>query len=364
MPGRKPVDTSPPGDGNALQAELYEFLSTTGVPGGPSSSETKPRIRLVPTEQAAAFGLEEMFLGGKYPEYIHVGSHEECEASLQIPEAKQLQCQIALRPFSLPDYGDEKHEACFLRDVAETTLVNGQTPFRPWQWLHENDQLAVASAQGEEVWNFFTVEYCNHVLLPRDWPRAKSAKAALGAADPAKATAARASSTKATLGAEEAPKATAVRLTRVTSQKAVAAEQPRRARLPQSGPRQATPAPGRSVPAPQHQLPASQSLPSRPAQTSEARPPDGSGGVHVFGAADIGYVLDIDYPSDACVFRVKVTGYNAARGWHNVDSTGYSLWEGEAFTDEVDLNAMHAQGLVKFVDCTGIQLQKRRRLRS
>lgn len=73
-----------------------------------------------------------------------------------------------------------------------------------------------------------------------------------------------------------------------------------------------------------------------------------------FGAELVGRILDASYPADegqpAATYRVRVVDYIHEQGWHVVDSAGLSDWDGESFSDELNLDAMFALGRIRFVD--------------
>lgn len=79
----------------------------------------------------------------------------------------------------------------------------------------------------------------------------------------------------------------------------------------------------------------------------------------------VGRVIDIHYHEEdpPATFRVRIVSYDKKKHWHGVDSKGYSVWDGESFTDEVDLRQMYEEGHVKFVDADDLdgKLAKRRR---
>lgn len=277
-------------------------------------------MRLVPTEIAAELGVPELRLGSAsagFPEAVTVGSHEENEAVLPLEEAAECHCQFALRSFKLPQHSDKVHEALFLRDVAEDsrTLVNGQPAFRPWQWLQDGDDIGLpcvaangGSANG--ALEFYTVRYCNVQMLPR------------GAADLQAAP--HAAPTRSTASAPAAVE--------VSRKQASAGGGVGSSRTAAVGRRRAGTAAGRS---------------SRKGAAPTLR----------FTTEVIGEVIDVTYddPDEPpATYRVKVIGFDPTTGWHTVDSEGYSVWKDEvrgddSFTDEIDLNKMHANGLIQFV---------------
>lgn len=59
-------------------------------------------------------------------------------------------------------------------------------------------------------------------------------------------------------------------------------------------------------------------------------------------------VIRIDYPDQSGVFDVRIVGYDEKERWHYVDSRGLSLWDGECYTDVVNLNEFYVQGHVSF----------------
>lgn len=69
-----------------------------------------------------------------------------------------------------------------------------------------------------------------------------------------------------------------------------------------------------------------------------------------FGAEIVGRVLDVTYEDAPGVYRVCVTKFNRSNGWHRVRSHGaQGLWDGEEYTDVIDVNEMYAKGNVRFV---------------
>lgn len=58
--------------------------------------------------------------------------------------------------------------------------------------------------------------------------------------------------------------------------------------------------------------------------------------------------IRVHYPDNSGTFDVRVVGYNERERWHFVDSRGLSLWEGETFTDEINLNEFYRDGHVEF----------------
>jgi len=59
-------------------------------------------------------------------------------------------------------------------------------------------------------------------------------------------------------------------------------------------------------------------------------------------------VITIDYPDKSGVFTVRITGYDEQQRWHYVDSSGLSLWDGDTFTDIVNLNQFFRDGFITF----------------
>jgi hypothetical protein len=64
-----------------------------------------------------------------------------------------------------------------------------------------------------------------------------------------------------------------------------------------------------------------------------------------------GSIIDVTYgtPPDTRTWRVSVVSHDEGTGWHKVSSKGLSVWDGEMFTDEIDVNAMWARGLIAIV---------------
>eukprot|EP00411_Alexandrium_monilatum_P095466 CAMPEP_0175758760 /NCGR_PEP_ID=MMETSP0097-20121207/65189_1 /TAXON_ID=311494 /ORGANISM="Alexandrium monilatum, Strain CCMP3105" /LENGTH=140 /DNA_ID=CAMNT_0017068071 /DNA_START=39 /DNA_END=458 /DNA_ORIENTATION=+ len=86
----------------------------------------------------------------------------------------------------------------------------------------------------------------------------------------------------------------------------------------------------------------------------EPPPPPGpsSGGKAMvpLGAGLVGAVLDVIYSEPEATYRVRVVKYDEDNRWHKVDSEGLSDWDGESFTDTIDVNSMAAQGRIRFVE--------------
>jgi len=62
----------------------------------------------------------------------------------------------------------------------------------------------------------------------------------------------------------------------------------------------------------------------------------------------VGAILDVTYTGDESgTFRVEVIKYDQPTGWHHVNSTGLSEWDGESFTDLIDINSMACEGLIR-----------------
>merc|ERR1712187_58509 len=74
-----------------------------------------------------------------------------------------------------------------------------------------------------------------------------------------------------------------------------------------------------------------------------------------YGAELVGKVIDITYTDSNETYRVKIVGYDRDSFWHEVDSTGYSVWHDDedgddTFTDKIDLNSMNGLSRVDFID--------------
>jgi len=84
--------------------------------------------------------------------------------------------------------------------------------------------------------------------------------------------------------------------------------------------------------------------------TYEVHPPLPPPEQRAFGAEIVGEVMDVTYEDFIGVYRVRVTGFDYATGWHQVRSHGVlGLWDGEEFTDIIDVSEMHAKGNISFV---------------
>lgn len=82
-----------------------------------------------------------------------------------------------------------------------------------------------------------------------------------------------------------------------------------------------------------------------------------------FGPDVCGKVVDITYtlPGPPVTYRMRIVKFQPKNGWHKVDSRGLSLWDGESFTDTVDLNLMHTEGNIVFVSECEASSRKRAR---
>merc|ERR1719401_935005 len=58
--------------------------------------------------------------------------------------------------------------------------------------------------------------------------------------------------------------------------------------------------------------------------------------------------ISITYPDKPGVLDVEIVGYDGSSRLHFVSSSGLSFWDGDEFTDEVDLNNFFRSGRVKF----------------
>eukprot|EP00448_Togula_jolla_P019827 CAMPEP_0170579124 /NCGR_PEP_ID=MMETSP0224-20130122/5821_1 /TAXON_ID=285029 /ORGANISM="Togula jolla, Strain CCCM 725" /LENGTH=385 /DNA_ID=CAMNT_0010902137 /DNA_START=92 /DNA_END=1249 /DNA_ORIENTATION=+ len=68
----------------------------------------------------------------------------------------------------------------------------------------------------------------------------------------------------------------------------------------------------------------------------------------IFRAEVLNQVVTVSYPDKSGVFDVRIVEYLEAEHWHKVDSAGLSVWDGESFTDTIDLNAFFRDGHVEF----------------
>merc|ERR1712007_277998 len=68
----------------------------------------------------------------------------------------------------------------------------------------------------------------------------------------------------------------------------------------------------------------------------------------LFKSEVIHQVITIDYPDKSGTFEVRIVGFDEKNRFHYVDSRGLSLWEGESFTDVVNLNELYRDGYVRF----------------
>jgi len=77
----------------------------------------------------------------------------------------------------------------------------------------------------------------------------------------------------------------------------------------------------------------------------------GEGNVGVpalFKGEVVNEVITIDYPDKSGAYEVRIVGYDGHRKWHYVDSCGLSLWDGETFTDTINLNQFFRDGHISF----------------
>ena len=74
----------------------------------------------------------------------------------------------------------------------------------------------------------------------------------------------------------------------------------------------------------------------------------------------VGAIIDVTYagPLEE-TYRVQVKSYNPALAWHKVHSRGLSTWDGDDFTDEIDINAMAAKGRIRVVTSIPSPVNKR-----
>lgn len=68
-----------------------------------------------------------------------------------------------------------------------------------------------------------------------------------------------------------------------------------------------------------------------------------------FGEDLVGAILDVTYLDPPCVYRVRVVRFCPKTGWHTVNSEGLSMWDGDSFTDRIDVNQMNAAGQIQIV---------------
>jgi len=74
-----------------------------------------------------------------------------------------------------------------------------------------------------------------------------------------------------------------------------------------------------------------------------------------FGTNIIGRIMDVRYTLPLATYRVQVTGFDGANGWHTVDSAGLGTpWLGDDFTDLIDVNKMYADSQITFLDKTSL----------
>jgi len=307
--------------------QLPEWLSTAA--GG---AEAGAQLRRT-SEPAAQCLPETLQLGGGWPDVVTFGRHVSNTAVLQLKAVSNVHCQIALRPFTLADK-EEVHEALFLRDLSKhRTLVNGVPAKQEWHWLQEGDAIGVRPdwTNPGDVLNVFEVHYCELRSLPgsalmveADVPRralqeardehvgrGRNSRAKLEPAEPAAA---------APKPGPPAARGAAARGAEAKGADADAADTGR-------GGKRKRPAGGKAA-----------------AKQPKVKQ------IQLFGDEVCGRVIDLTYIDPPATYRVKITSFDKEQGWHNCDSEGLSTWDGESFTDLIDLNQMNADGLVKFLD--------------
>lgn len=59
-------------------------------------------------------------------------------------------------------------------------------------------------------------------------------------------------------------------------------------------------------------------------------------------------IIQIKYPDGSGVYDVMIVGYEENERFHYVDSAGLSLWEGDTFTDIINLNEYFRDGFINF----------------
>lgn len=65
----------------------------------------------------------------------------------------------------------------------------------------------------------------------------------------------------------------------------------------------------------------------------------------------VGSVVDVFYVNPPAEYRMRVTAFDSQKGWHRVESHGQKgLWDGETFSDVLNLTNMHEQGRLRFVE--------------
>lgn len=72
------------------------------------------------------------------------------------------------------------------------------------------------------------------------------------------------------------------------------------------------------------------------------------GSPHLFKAEIVGERVVVDYPDRSGQFEMTIVNFDPKNQWHELDSKGLSLWDGEEFTDWVDVNAFFRDGHVRF----------------
>jgi len=296
------------------------WLSTTGG-GAVGPLATFPgqcAVELQRTaESANECRPERVPIGAGYPAVVTLGRHEENTVVLTLRGASKIHCQLALRTFKLPERA-EIHEALFLRDVSKNkTLVNGMPAFRPWHWVQHGDSIGLHpdSDKPDFALELYKVWYRKLHKLPSNHLTMEDTDVA-GQFD-------------------------AVPFD-VAGQFDVNMYQPL------AGPAVETGDVGR-----RRAAPASRRGRGGAGARRGAGRNGGRGGCKRpvrLGDEICGRVIDLSYLDPPATYRVRVISYDLQQGWHICDSEGLSTWDGESFTDEVDLNQMSAQGLVTFVE--------------
>lgn len=277
-------------------------------------------------------------LGCGWPCTATLGSDPRNNAVLQLDGVAALHCQFALRTFRIPSRDQTLREAFFLRAVSEAdTLVNGSEAFRTWHWLQDGDVISMRTKSKGPI-NLYRVAYRRLVHVPT---------LLQGSAPQSKAH------VPWTLRTRRVPNVGAAALVRRRAVRGGDRSDDSGAGCDVEGDRsddsgdcgfrrgRVQPPSGR----PRGRPPKTRLSITREAKVQATPTP--------FGREICGRVVELHYDTPPCgIYKVRVVGFCSKMLWHTVDSEGLSLWEGDSFTDEVDLNRMYTQGQVKFLDRT------------
>eukprot|EP00403_Amphidinium_massartii_P019440 CAMPEP_0178419124 /NCGR_PEP_ID=MMETSP0689_2-20121128/25446_1 /TAXON_ID=160604 /ORGANISM="Amphidinium massartii, Strain CS-259" /LENGTH=323 /DNA_ID=CAMNT_0020040547 /DNA_START=28 /DNA_END=999 /DNA_ORIENTATION=- len=281
----------------ACLAEGFAWLSTTGGPlDEESASESRGCVLLEPIEPGTSGApvIEKVLFGPGFNDVINVGRDDGLDVPLDLRAVSKVHCQFLLRTFRWSgDDPEKKHEAFFLRDVSRNgTLVNGVAAVRPLHWLQDGDVIGVFRApndpQVQDCWKVVYIKLDRLRNKEHDAPEV-----------PSKGKSAPVASHETQSGKASQPK------TKAPTTGAGKAKAKAKAKMPE---------------------------------------------VRILAEDVVGDIIDIRYVEPDETFRVKVVRYDVESKYHQVDSTGYSTWDGESFDDTLDLNEFYQAGRLTFIE--------------